>query len=379
MKPPKGNTLVTIFLLALILRLVLIFPQFSGDVKNHLAWASGFLSHPIGFYSLHFPGFNDANYPPLAILLFSLSELLYQFVRNSSLFLNSHLSFFPSFLVSFMNWENTHAAFLKLPGVFSDIGLGYMIYLLTYRRSKSILPTLFYLFNPATIYLSATWGQIEPITNFFLVLALYWGIASDKKAIYFSILSFTLAALTKQTALWFGPLFLVLWLKEFNVLDIIYSLIVSISAFFFFYLPFGLWPIQALFNYLNTLSGSSNVVSDGAWNLWYFILPQGTEDSFTLGPFSIREISIFILVLTILFLTIKLFINYSQSRFFLFLFFWSLAVFFIQTRVHERHLAPAFVFILLTPGLNNRFYLDAIALSTYHFLNLQMVLGLPFV
>ena len=369
----------TILILGLIIRLVLAYFQYSGDIKNHFVWGNGFLENPVDFYSRHFPGYNDPNYPPLAIIFFAAANLLYQAFSGLFLFLNRTFSFFPSFLVPLITHENMRYAFLKLPGIIADIFTFTIIYkFLTKQKSKRpLLLAGLYLFNPAVIYISSVWGQIEPITNLFLVWSLYLAVYSPLR--YFSILVFALGVLTKQTTLWFGPLYLILWLKQLTKDEVFRGLVLSLGAFFASFLLFKIGPGSAIGIYFQTLSGSSSLVSDAAWNIWHFLFPTGTEDSVLLGGISVRTISIAILLISLGYFLFKELKNFSIPRFLNHLFIWSLLVFFIQTRVHERHLAPAILFSLITPGLFSRYLLDFFALSAYHMYNLYWSLRLPFI
>lgn len=370
-----------ILFLALIVRLYVSYFQYSGDVLNHLVWGNSFLHYPVGFYSRHFPGFNDANYPPMAIYLFAISGFLYRTVTSLFSFLNQTLSIFPSLLVPLFELENVQLGFMKLPAIFADLGIGLMLYKI-FRKLKYLRPLLstsLFLFNPAIIYVSSVWGQIESVTILFLILSLYCALFAQKKHLYLSIFFFALSALTKQTALWFAPLYFLLWYQELNMDGWIRGTISGLVLIIFSYLPFGLGPLAAFVNYFSTLTGSSDYVSDAAYNFWWFIYPTPTPDSTLIGILSIRQISIALLISLLVVFMYKLFKDYQLRTFLNYLFFWSLAVFFLQTRVHERHLAPALVFALLTPGLAGRYYLDYLAISLYHFFNLYTILKLPFI
>lgn len=377
----KISPIFTLLFLALLLRLVFLFPQYSGDVKNHLVWGNSFLHYPVGFYSRHFPGFNDANYPSITIYLFAISSFLYQLVTTFFSFLNHSFSFFPSFLVPLFEHENMQLGFMKLPAIFADLGIGLVLYKIfrKLKYSRPLIWTSLYLFNPATLYVSSVWGQIESVTTLFLIISLYCAYFAQKKHLYLSIFLFVLSALTKQTALWFTPLYLFLWYKELNIDSWLRGIISSLALFIFSYLPFGLSPISAFVNYLSTLSGSSDYVSDAAYNLWWYFYPTPTSDSTMVGIFSVRQISITLLITTLFLILLRLKNNYSKNNLYSALFVWSLAVFFLQTRVHERHLAPALVFALLTPGLSKRFFADYFLVSAYHFYNLYSIIRLPFV
>ncbi|HCX25320.1 MAG: hypothetical protein UX08_C0006G0017 [Candidatus Collierbacteria bacterium GW2011_GWB1_45_35] len=378
----KIKSIYVILVVAFLLRLIFLFPQYSGDVKNHLVWGNAALTNTIGLYSTHFTGFNDANYPPLAIYLFAVSNLFLSLLRNLFTFLNNSFSFFPSFIIPLFNHENMSYGFLKLPGILADLGTGLLIFKFFQARKikHPYLLTSLYLFNPAVIYLSSVWGQIEPITNFFLLLSLYlMFLGKTDRAKSSSLIFFIFATLTKQTALWFAPFYLFLWLKNLPVRQLLAGAFYSILVFFASYLPFGLSPFAALKNYFATLSGSSTGVSDAAWNFWYLLYPAGAEDSVHLGLLSVRTISIVLLISLLVYLLIRVSKNQYPRTFLNSLFIWALAVFFLQTRVHERHLAPALIFGLLTFAENPAWWVGYVTLSLFHFLNLFLTLKIPFI
>ena len=143
------------------------------------------------------------------------------------------------------------------------------------------------------------------------------------------------------------------------------------------YLPFTRSLIEPFKLYLSTLSGSSNWVSDAAWNLWHFFYSTNTSDSVKLLGISVRIWSVSLLIISLVFIIKRLWQKFSTNNVYQMLFLFSFLAFFIQTRVHERHLFPALVFLLLIKG--KRQLLSYLALSGYHLLNLYLVLGLPFV
>lgn len=363
---------VLLLLLALFLRLGLAYFQYSGDVKNHLVWADSVLAAgPGGFYGRHFPGYNDANYPPLSIYLFTASRYYYQLKNDFIHWQNFQAKFLPSFLVPLFETLNMQAAFLKLPAILADIGVGYLLYLFSQRKVIAAL----YLFNPAVVYVSAVWGQIESLPIFFLLLSLYF----SKRRYYLSQVAFILAVLSKQTALWLLPVFLILWLKEGGAKKMFSGLALQLAIFFLLYLPFAP-PASAVSSFLTTLSGSSTLISDQAFNLWYWLFGAARlEDSQLFLGATIRFWSLGLLGLAVFLICFRLWRRYSFSSVSNSLFWLSLAAFFLMTRVHDRHLAPALPFLLLAsyrfrPKL--AFYL---VLSVYHMINLYLALRLPFI
>ena len=361
------------FLIAFILRLFLTYFQYSGDIGNHIAWADSFLSQGgANYFERVIPGFNIPNYPPLSIYLFVASRLFYNYFFNLCLYLDESISHFPSFLIPLLETLNAQSAFMKLPAIVAGLAVGYLILKLTNSKFLSAL----YLFNPAVIYVSTVWGQIESLPIFFLLLSLYFYQSKKKSSNLGSHLAFTLAILSKQTALWLFPIYLMLWLR-LGPKKFIQGIVAQVALFILLYLPFISSLIEPFSLYFQTLSGSSNLVADAAWNLWSFIVPASSPDSTLFGPFSIRTWSLLSLAVTYLFICYQFFKNkldlYSS------LFLLSLAAFFLQTRVHERHLAPTLVFALLLPIKLKPKLVVYLLLSLYHMLNLYVSLNLPFI
>ncbi len=369
-----NKKIIILLLLSLLLRLGLSSFQFSGDVKNHIAWGHSFLtSGPAGLYQRHFPGFNDANYPPVAIALFSASVFINEVVFAVLSFLNRTISLFPSFLIPLFSTENIQAAFLKLPSIIADLGIGYLIFRLA-PKNKTIFSFL-YLFNPAVIYISTVWGQTESLPIFFLLLSYFL----LPHRYFLSHLSFTLAILSKQTALWVLPVFLILWWKEGKAKQFVSGLFAQLILFVLVYLPFTS-PAGAFGSYLSTLTGSSNSITDQAFNLWYFIYGWTTKpDSLLLFGFPVRAWSLVLVGTSFIYLSYSFWKKYRLNRVPNYLFFLSLVAFFLQTRVHDRHLAPAIPILLLTTlGVRQKIPLY-FTLSAFHLVNLYLALRLPFI
>src|SRR3990167_7583296 len=179
----KKHPLLILFSLGLILRLCLIFLDFSFDVNSFITWGrDAFVLGFRGFYerpsSAVFANVYP-NYPPLAVYLFYLSHGLYTLVKTLVWQLNVSFPVFPSQLVFFFDARSTLAAFYKLPSIFSDLGIAFTLVLFVRKlfpkkKSYSMLAASLVLFNPAFFYNSAYWGQTEAISIFFLLLFLYF-------------------------------------------------------------------------------------------------------------------------------------------------------------------------------------------------------------
>jgi len=389
MKKLKKNKLKLLLFVAALVRLSIVYFQYSGDVGNHLAWGREALEGILGFYSKTFLKVNHPNYPPLTIYLFAFSSWAYQAVNQLVISLNQSIKIFPSALVPLMETLNMQSVFLKLPAILADLGTGWLIYQLAPVKKKShkLLVSGLYLLNPAVIYISTVWGQIESIPIFFVLLSIYFtnqkqfvtlSSFQSKIPYFLSHVFFVMAILSKQTALWLLPILLILWLKDKSLKTFLQGLFLQAIIFILLYLPFTLSLTEPFRLYFQTLTGSSNLVSDAAWNLWYFIYPANTPDSILLLGLPVRFWSI----LSILFSTVIIALRFYQNKLTLYqsLFWLSLIAFFLQTRVHERHLFPALVFLLLINLKNKQtFYITFLILTFYHMFNLYWSLNLPFI
>ncbi len=377
-----AKKLFPLILLALAVRISICFFQYSGDVKNHIVWADSVISQgTYGLYLRHFAGFNDVNYPPVSIMFFSVSRVFYQAVGSFIHWQNFHAKFLPSVSVPFIESENAAAGFMKFPSILADVFIGLLIFLIAKKNHQSNpLPLAsLYWFNPAVIYVSSVWGQIESIPLLFLISSFY--LLSRKKShdYWLSHFCFVLAVLSKQTALWLLPVYLVIWWRQGSVQKLFKGLLLQFLAFFIIYSPFTP-PPNAISSFVVTLAGSSTLISDQAYNLWYLLYAgQRLNDSIRLLGLSVRLWSVIFLVFSYLFIVYKLIKKFSISLAANSLFWLSLAAFFLQTRIHERHLAPALLFVLLTNFQPKTKITLFLFLSVYHLANLYTGLRLPFI
>lgn len=370
----KNITLLLI--LGLALRLLYIYAQYSGDVRNHLAWGDAVLWAGTKFFDIEFQGLNQPNYPSIALYAFGLSKLAYNLSLSIIRGLNDLLPFFPSNLVWLWEELRMQIVFLKLPAIIADLGIGYLIYKLSIRAKFGTWPAVLYLLNPAVFYVSSVWGQIESLTLVFLLLSAY---LTQKRLPLSAHFAFVLAVLSKQTALFLLPFYYLWWLKEFGWKKLGFGIGLELAIFFLSFLPLGLTPIKAASWFLSTLGASSEVVSDAAFNLWYWVTSGvTTADSQLLGPFSFRLWSWLLLGMSY---TGLMFVQLRDKNVDIFKIFFlsSLAAFFFQTRVHERHLFPALVFLLLCSFPARPKYIGYALLSVYFLANLVWSLKLPFI
>lgn len=371
---------ITVFFLisACIIYFFLAIPYYSGDVKNHVAWAVSFLQDgTLGFYEKEIPGFYIPNYPPITIWLFTLGESIYQLTKQWVWYLNVSAMIFPSKLVSFWEWENVRFTFLKLPAILANILLAYGVYLLlpfikkeSSERQRILVSGLF-LFNPASIYLSALWGQIDFLPVAFLVFAFY---LLFKSRIYWSAVLIVLALLSKQTVVIFLAFYMFLVWRRFGWQILGKAIVIVLVLFYLAFLPFHqfslTWPPQF---YLSTFSSVVLTVGENVFNFWGFLFDfkKGIPDSqiflfLTYYQWGILLMSVFLSVPILIFLKREL----STKKIMVLLLLISLVYFFFLTRLHERHLAPSIVFATLLAAVDKRYWVSLVFISGLFLLNM---------
>jgi hypothetical protein len=211
-----------------------------------------------------------------------------------------------------------------------------------------------YALNPAVIFNSAVWGQIDSTFTFALVLAvvLLWRERPEA-----ATAAYTVAFFIKPQAISLAPLFLAVLVLRYPPVRLLQSAgLALLIGFITIYPFFGLWPWPEL---VERLAGSANYyayTSVNTYNLWGihgFWLPDNSDLGLGLTPRSAG----WLLYLTGLLyalpplvrtlraerpdlLTLSLFAAY-----FPFLFVMTL------TRMHERYLYPVLPFLLLLAGL----------------------------
>jgi dolichyl-phosphate-mannose--protein O-mannosyl transferase len=135
---------------------------FPNDIASFEAWAMQLAAHgPAGFYST--TSFND--YPPGYFYILGFIGWIW-----SSLF-GAHDQGF-----------SILQTLIKLPAVLFDLGVGALLYTLVCRYASrwwAMLAAGIFLVFPATIFISAEWGQVDSVAAFFALLAIYALLRSD--------------------------------------------------------------------------------------------------------------------------------------------------------------------------------------------------------
>lgn len=379
----KKNFLFFIFLLGLVIRLSMIFYDYSWDVNNHMVWAKDLLARgPQNFYetqSSNVFAWLTPNYPPLAIFIFVIMRLLNPLIHSFYWWLNLHIPFIPSNFIFFLEKTVFLAALMKIPAILADLGIAFIILLFTKKmipkdKKNQIVAVSLILFNPAFIFNSALWGQIDSIPIFFVLLSIYFLVYTRQSVI--SSTMFMLALLVKPTALIFLPVYAVLFIKKFGFKKSIMSLFIINIIFYLFFLPFLkdkniLYPYQV---YLNKILNAQSLpyVTNGAFNFWVLIAGfRGIKDTapFLLNiPYRIFGYAIVGLINALVIMRLIVSKKVTED-FFIALFVTAFAAFLFLTKMHERYSLLPIVFLLLFSLKKTKFIGLFILLSIISFIN----------
>lgn len=345
----KNLWLFSAILFSLIIHLFLAtLPGFKVDVDSWFGWAIALTQHPLSsFYTS--TSWNEYT-PGFLYVLFFLGRL------RDLLSINPSAFYF----------------ILKLPGILSELLLGVLVFQNFKKHSLKIakLGTMVVLFNPAFLFDSSVWGQIESILTLFLFLSLNY---LNKNKLFLSGLFWALAFLIKPQAIALIPVFLFYLLKNFSLKKTSKLALSSFFTVLVLSLPFfGLGVLVSLPKLVIAMSNYYHYTSLFAYNLWG-VAGFWINDStlWSRLPYSSWGYLLFILYLIwVGFLYFRKGLSLTGVACLSFL-----AFYFLPTRVHERYLYPG-LFLLLISALERK----SLALGLlFSFLSLTFVSNLYFV
>lgn len=304
--------------MSLIARLLLVpVDGFAVDLNTFSSWfreaAEGGV---IGFYDRIW-----ADYPPLNVYLFwflgSVERLL---------------SPFGSLLV------------LKIAPNLFDLATSYLIYGFLRKRAgekKALAASVFYAFNPATIFNSSVWGQYDAIYTSLAVLSLLMVLERKPR------LSLTLLAasvLTKPQAVFIAPLVLFLIITRDGWVRLGSSLLVAATFTALVVLPVSpMRPIETLLRIYFGAYGTYAFNTVNAFNTWSLIgFWKPDTQTFLFLSLCLWGWLSFIALVALVVYRLR-FIGTTDSNIVLHAaLILSVGFFMLPTRIHERYLFPAF-------------------------------------
>lgn len=346
----KNNKIIFLVLAGTILRLYLaLLPGFKFDMDAWFSWALRL--NEVGFNNFYSSNI-WTNYTPGYLYVLALLGFLKNFLS-----LNNDIFYY----------------ILKLPAIFAEVSLGILIYKLVAKKATIKLANLsaaLVLLNPAFIFNSSVWGQVDGLLTLFMVLSVYY---LNKNQLVLSSLNFALALLIKPQALFLLPVYFLFIIKNFNFKNLIKLFAPGILFAISFSLPFFLnKPLTGLLELILQMTKDYSATSLFAYNFWG-VVGFWIDDSTLWLNFSYRNwgiILIGIYWIFIFFLYLRKTISlYALATIAL------LSFYFLPTRVHERYLYLAIPFIILLFSLykSKIIFSLTILISLLHFINLYFV------
>jgi len=344
--------ILIVFILTLRISLF-FFPSFKIDMNDWKAWSAKLATS--GQYNFYSPNYFSDYFPGYLYILWS-SGSLFNFLSKP---------------INSLEFE----IFIKSITTMFDIGSAFFIYKIVLRYNKFLAKPsfIFYLLNPAILFNSSVWGQIDGIFTFFLILSSYYLL--EKKKIFKSSFFTVLGILVKPHTLAIFPIFLIHASKNFTKLKLIKSLVFCIVFLILLSLPF--FPKNPIFGIFQLALKSQNVypyTSLFAFNLWGLIGWWKPDNLVFIFSFKIWGVILYILSMLLIILPLlkekidnkELYLSASLSflSFYLFL-----------TRIHERYLFPFLAFILIASLIKKSKLIFSIYItaSLIHFINLWYV------
>lgn len=273
----RAGIWLVILLAAFVIRLIFVNTWVTGDVLVIKEWGEKFSkTGPEKFYYSQDWYYSRPTQPPITSLMAAASFWLFdkKYVLPQ---LHNSTRLIPSAVINYfydmkepLN-KKGHILLVKLPAILADIALGMLLYKLvleiTKSKKKAYGASLFYLFNPVTVFLSAGWGQTESWLAFFGVFSFYLLV---KKRVYLSLPLLFVSLYTKPTWIVLLPLYLfVAVVLRPKLTHVVMGILVSVGIFLLTTLPFSGKDIFSFSNHLifeNILSKGAPKASISAFN-----------------------------------------------------------------------------------------------------------------
>ncbi len=363
----KQNSIVVItMVVSLLVRIYLSqFDGYKNDVNDFKLWSQAVYN--VGVMNFYSSIWSD--YPPFYIYILWIAGAVYKL-----------------FSVSFDINTVLFTVLIKLPANIFDIFTSLLI--LTVLRKYAGFKTAYagmalYAFNPAIMYNSAVWGQVDSVNTFFILLAITL-MVSDKLEL--AGVSLAIAILTKPQSLVILPFIAVLMISDLVIkkqkpIRLAKIFIISVFAFLALALPFYLKNPYQIINQLIKIytSGYSQYAynSMNAFNFWALFGFWKPDDTVLL-ILSYRIWGYIVYILLFIYVVKCLIIRNKDGNKDKLIYFASAILFFgffmFFTRIHERYLFPMFAPLVIATGLDKRLkYALGILIFTFLF-NLYFVL-----
>lgn len=256
----------------------------------------------------------------------------------------------------------------KLPAILADLGAAFVIYKIIQKQLNekwAVLVTTFFLFNPAVIYNSTLWGQVDVLTALFALLSLYF---IESKYWLLSALFLAVGTVIKPQAALAALVITLLLVAKRDYKKLVTIGVLAGAIFLVFFIPFanGAPLISFAQSRLAVTLNQYQYGSVNAFNFWGLFGFWQKEGEGFLNSATVGLLIFFVTAAV----AARNFMQHKITKYhFLAILFASNFLFF--TRMHERHFLPAIVALTAAVGSNLLLLVPVSIFSLVYVLNMR--------
>ena len=384
MLPRWLTTLLLVVILGagLALRLVLTpHGVYQGDAQTFRSWAAQMMHAPLSSFYASSP---TADHLPGDLwFLWGIAHLYHLFSPSLNL---------QSFGFLFL---------LKLVPSIADTIVGLMLFIVarSFAGARAgLLGAALFMFNPASIFLSATWGQWDSVSAAFMLLGLWLVLRGSPE---WSLPFLTYASLIKPQLALLIAIAAIVWWRWFiqpngdqdqarargnwrgRTARLAISALLSFGVFLAVDLPFGvglpLFPTRwTIFGRATDALNRYQSISANAFNLWGVFgqssnMNTVSDSKILFAGLSYQAWGTLLLAAAVLIALTLLWLRPTPEMALWAALAITFSLFMLPTRIHERYLMPAVVLALLVAAIAPGLRWVGIALSLTYFANIFFV------
>ncbi|HEX3723656.1 MAG TPA: hypothetical protein VHV31_12750, partial [Nitrolancea sp.] len=362
----------------LALRLLLTpYGVYEGDAQTFRQWAAQMMRAPLTHFYSSLP---TADHLPGDLwFLWGIAHLYHIFSPSLNL---------QSFGFLFL---------LKLVPSIADTLIGLMLFVIARNFAgprAGLLGAALFMFNPASIFLSATWGQWDSVSAAFMLVGLWLVFRGSPE---WSLPFLTYASLIKPQLALLIAVAAIVWWRWFvqprrdddaamrgrwhgRIGRLVTSALVSFAIFLAVDLPFGvglpLFPTRwTIFGRATDALDRYTSISANAFNIWGVFGQSSNMNSVTDSKIffvglSYQTWGTLLLAIAVCIALALLWIRPTREMALWAALAITFALFMLPTRIHERYLMPAVVLAVLVAAISPALRWVGIALSLTYFANI---------
>lgn len=338
--------IVLVILIVVTKSLLSLLPSDAIDMPGYLAWSRHLATR----------GFDDfyqtwhVVYAPAYMYLLWLSGIMAQVFSLS---------------------PRGHEFLIKLWLVLFDLLGGVLLYLTARddgRRRLGVVLGAVYALNPAIVFNSSVWGQFESVAATTLFAAVYF---FQRRRTVTGVILFAMAVLIKPQSAMLAPVVLFLFLKDFSLRNLGLALAGVAGTYLAVVLPFSAGrPIYWVIPHFLASGGDYPYATANAFNLWTLLGGQTVPDHLPFWGLSYAAWGlIFLAAATAVVIWFLLRQPVASGGVYYAAYFLAFAVFMLGTRMHERYLFPALIFLTAALLWEKKLWGPLAILSLCHFAN----------